>query len=154
MASCFPDKKLEIEVRDRRERLGGGGGLAPRLGGSALQRTGAFERADWGQPPPPGLDCALRRADAGAGGQAWRSRVGRFGVSGEMQTQPIRMMSDGAHPPPPPSAALRGGESRSQFRESAMSDSLPPLQKLARAPSRRKAGGVACAEVAPQRVCW
>mmetsp|Transcript_21648 Transcript_21648/g.33882 ORF Transcript_21648/g.33882 Transcript_21648/m.33882 type:complete len:625 (+) Transcript_21648:183-2057(+) len=27
--------------------------------------------------------------------EAWRSRVGRFGVSGEMQTQPIKYMSDG-----------------------------------------------------------
>ena len=27
--------------------------------------------------------------------EGWRSRVGRFGVSGDMQTQPIRMMSDG-----------------------------------------------------------
>lgn len=27
--------------------------------------------------------------------EAWRGRVGRFGVSGDMQTQPIRMMSDG-----------------------------------------------------------
>ncbi len=27
--------------------------------------------------------------------EAWRGRVGRFGVSGDMQTSPIKFMSDG-----------------------------------------------------------
>ena len=140
MASCFPDKKLEIEVRDRRERLGGGGGLAPRLGGSAFQRTGAFERADWGQPPRPGLDCAGRPADAGAGAGVAESGGAVRGVGRD---------ADAAHPhdvgrcPPPPPLSRQPCErvTLAISRESDVRLPPPPPAARQRAKSSKSGGG-------------